>query len=61
MFLIAGLILLLAGGSWFSGAITVGWILFGVGCAEVGLWLLCVFGFFATAVASTKPSRSRFR
>jgi len=26
-FIIAGLILLLAGGGWFAGAITVGWIL----------------------------------
>ena len=54
MLLILGLILLLAGTSWFTGATTVGWILFGFGCLEAAWWIICVGGFILTAWAGSK-------
>jgi hypothetical protein len=58
--LVAGLILLLAGGSWFTGAATVGWILIGIGGIVV-LFSLVVFLTVATAIAKPPPAGPRRR
>ena len=46
MFFLSGLILLLAGGSWFSGASTVGTILMCAGLVEVGVIVTALTKFF---------------
>jgi Cu/Ag efflux pump CusA len=61
--LIAGLVLLLAGGSWFSGATTVGWILVIVSGVAIlfGIVVFLVVGAAIArgnrAVRSTYPRR----
>lgn len=51
--IIAGLILLLAGSSWFTGAVTVGWILL------IGGVALTVLPFIIAAVAYKKVNSRR--
>lgn len=50
VFIIAGLILLLAGGGWFAGAVTVGWILLVAGVITtlpfIGIFLAAVVAIF---------------
>lgn len=49
LLLLPGLILLLAGGSWFAGAVTVGWILAITGAVLILLQMLWV-AFIASRV-----------
>ena len=56
--LIAGLILVIAGGSWFAAATTVGWILVAV---AVTAFLLQVGLFAAVALLGNKQVSSRPR
>jgi hypothetical protein len=61
-FIIAGLILLLAGAGWFTGAATVGWILL-IGGGVLALLQLLWALFMGAAVASSSRDlnrRSRF-
>jgi hypothetical protein len=53
LFIIAGLVLLLAGSSWFTGAATVGAILLIVG----GVGLVFALVIFALAAAAIKSKR----
>lgn len=64
---IAGLILLLAGSSWFTGAATVGWILLIVGGIFTVVPILLAAGVFALAASGSgarvprSPARKRRR
>lgn len=61
--IIAGLILLLAGSSWFAGAVTIGWILLIAGVVITILHLVW-FAFVASKVKDThreiRDTHSRF-
>lgn len=50
LFVVAGLILLLAGAGWFAGAVTVGWILLVIGIITclpfVGIALAAIAAIF---------------
>lgn len=51
--IVAGLILLLAGKSWFAGAATVGWICLAVGVAPLVVFLaIALFGLLVAAIAA---------
>lgn len=61
---IAGLILLLAGKSWFAGAATVGWICLIVGLAPVAVFLvIALLGLFGVGIgaAFSKKKHRRLR